>query len=68
MSNSGAVNDILARHASDVRAGATDVASFDDDGTLPKGSLRPGDELTGFAAPQHDHIVLFDSGHIEMVG
>src|SRR5262249_25414874 len=46
----GAVNDVLAGEAGDVRAGAADHRPLDDDGLLSLARQGPGDDLAGHPA------------------
>jgi hypothetical protein len=56
----GAMDYVLARKTSDVRAGTSDVLSFYHDGSLSFLGLGPGNVFAGFAAAEHNEIVFFD--------
>ena len=58
-SDLGAVNNILARKAGNVGAGATDPFSLDDKGFLSLLGQGPGDELAGLSAAEDDEVVVF---------
>src|SRR5207237_1290429 len=58
----GGVDDVLARQAGDVRAGAADVPALDDRHLLPLGGESPGQVFTRLTASQHDDVVLFGHG------
>src|SRR3984885_13962103 len=57
-SNLGAVDDVLAGQARDVRARAAYIFAFDHNHALPLLCGGPGNEFTASAAAQHEEIVF----------
>jgi len=55
-----AVDDVLAGHASHVRAGAADPSLFDHSNAIALPRDRPCKELGAFAATENDEVVVFN--------
>src|SRR5262245_48119728 len=60
-SDLGAVNDILAWEAGDVRTGTSDIFSLDNGYLLSLLGQRPRHVLGSFAAAQNDKVVVLRS-------
>ena len=58
----GGVDDVLARQAGDVRAGAADVPALDDRHLLSLGGEGPRQVFARFTTAQHDDVVFFGHG------